>query len=135
VVPARIELRALQRIERAVDLQGVEDARCVAQLEALRQAGRVEHAAPRCVAPSRNADAYGCHGEGRTSVAAAVYTSNERVCAFVPTGCRRNNAAASAFHVMRSRRRLRGSIMEHRYSARFCALQAGALLAAISCNA
>ena len=46
----------LQRVERPVDLDRVHQAGEVRELAALRQAGRVEHAAPRRVAPARRAD-------------------------------------------------------------------------------
>lgn len=58
LLPPRLEeFRALQRVERAVDLEAREAPRGVVQLAALRESLRIEHAAPRFVAPPRDADA------------------------------------------------------------------------------
>ena len=56
-VPAFVALRALQRVERPVQLDGVECARGERELVVLRQPRRVEHAAPAGVAPAGQADA------------------------------------------------------------------------------
>ena len=63
--PCRETRRPLQRIERAVDLNGVKQRSRIGQLLLLRQALWIEHAAPRLVGPARNPDAYlsrqGCY--------------------------------------------------------------------------
>src|SRR5882762_9384915 len=56
LVPGVEAPRALQRVERSVDLNTVQPSGRVTQLVALRQAFRVEDAAPGRVAPSRDAD-------------------------------------------------------------------------------
>src|SRR5690606_2731208 len=57
VAPARVARRRLQGIEAAVQLDAVEALRGVAELQALRQALRVELPAPARVPPARDADA------------------------------------------------------------------------------
>src|SRR6185503_13513796 len=57
LVPVLVILGALQRIERAVDLDGREMARRELQLAPLRQALGIEDAAPWRIAPPRDADA------------------------------------------------------------------------------
>jgi len=55
--PRRVELRALEGVERAVQLDRGEHPGRVFQLPAVRETGRVEHAPPALVAPARDADA------------------------------------------------------------------------------
>src|SRR3954469_20218461 len=57
VVPRLVVLRPLQRVEGAVDLEGRKMARGELELAPLRQVPGVEDAAPRLVAPARDADA------------------------------------------------------------------------------
>src|SRR5438874_8088577 len=54
IVPARIELRTLQRVERSVDFDRRKFARCVVKLGVVRQIAGIEHAAPWLVAPARD---------------------------------------------------------------------------------
>src|SRR6185312_251524 len=55
--PAREILRPLQRIMRAVDLNGAEGAAGIGKLALMRQFRRIEDAAPTGVVPAGNADA------------------------------------------------------------------------------
>src|SRR6185295_10715656 len=57
VVPGLVVLGPLQRVERAVDLDSGKAPRREFELPAVRQALGIEHAAPRLVAPARDADA------------------------------------------------------------------------------
>src|SRR4029453_1836085 len=57
-IPLVVVLGALQRIERAVDLDGREMPRAELELAALWKSLRVPHAAPRLVAPARDPDAH-----------------------------------------------------------------------------
>src|SRR5690606_2631682 len=61
VAKARVHVRALQRIERAVELDGVEARRGVRELAACGQTLRVEHAAERGIAETRYSDANPWH--------------------------------------------------------------------------
>src|SRR5438067_12260766 len=68
VVPLGVVSRALQRIERAVDLDRRQHPRRVFQLAVLRQLVGIEHVAPRLVAPAGDADAdAACHACTRSS--------------------------------------------------------------------
>ena len=68
LVPLGVVLGALQRVERAVDLDRGKHARGVLQLLRLRQLLGVEHATPRFVAPAGDADAdVACHAAGAAS--------------------------------------------------------------------
>jgi len=60
IVPSGEVLRPLQRVERAVDLDRLQQARRVCELEALRQRVRIEHATPGRVAPAGNSHADAC---------------------------------------------------------------------------
>src|SRR5262245_20680618 len=55
-VPAEIARRPLERVERAVDLDRAEPPAGELELTPLRQALRIEDAAPRGVAPAGDAD-------------------------------------------------------------------------------
>src|SRR5213075_2100017 len=63
-VPARIALRTLQGVERAIELDRRQRARRVLQLAPLRQSFRVELTAPGRIAPAGDADADVCDQHG-----------------------------------------------------------------------
>src|SRR5204863_9064926 len=57
VVPAPVTGGALERIEGAIDLDGAEPLARVLELARLREADRIENAAPGRVSPARDPDA------------------------------------------------------------------------------
>jgi hypothetical protein len=65
VAPCVVTFRALQRIKRAVDFDRGKGARGIFEFPPLRESGRIENAAPRLVAPARDADSYQAHNAVR----------------------------------------------------------------------
>src|SRR5687767_4569359 len=65
-VPLVVVLRSLQRVERAVDLDGGKVPAAELELAALGKAFGIPDAAPGCVTPSRDADSH--HGRNATRI-------------------------------------------------------------------
>jgi len=61
-VPGGVAVRPLQRVRRAIDFDAGQGARSQFQLARLGQPGRITHASPRRITPSRNADVDLAHG-------------------------------------------------------------------------
>ncbi len=59
-MPSGKTLRPLQRVERSIQLDGIELPRGKLQLSPLRQFLRVKDATPAFISPARNADMYRC---------------------------------------------------------------------------